>query len=417
MRDLVKRFYTKLKRETFFSNFLNLSTIQLSNALLLIIIYPVLTRIVGLEVFGLTMVANTFAGLVGIIVNYGTNQSGIIDITSNKTNKPELSKAFFNVLAVRLALFAAFLIIFIAAGFLEISNYSFYILSIPLIIAEVINPLFFFVGIEKLFTYNLYNLLSKIISLITIILFVKGPPEAPWINFYIGTISICAYLSLIILNITRSTLFITLPRKSEFVALLKNNSFLLINNVSVHLQQSVMVFVMAKWGQPTWLGAYTLCDKIIWSSRIFIISISNAIYPKAIQIYNHSVEEWELYREKMKKYLGLIFFLGSVILSFSASFCVWLIVGESNNTAVSFLRVMAFAPTVAALNSLNVLDLLLKNNNKTISNIALALLTLAVVSAVALVKGPVNLIGAYSVIVEFGALMMYQYFIKKSAFK
>ena len=91
MKELITGTFLKLKKTKILSNFINLSSIQLSNALLMILLYPIITRSVGLEAFGLIMLANAFAGLLGIVVNFGTSQSGIKDVAVHKSDpaKPQ----------------------------------------------------------------------------------------------------------------------------------------------------------------------------------------------------------------------------------------------------------------------------------------------------------------------------------------
>jgi hypothetical protein len=89
---------------------------------------------------------------------------------------------------------------------------------------------------------------------------------------------------------------------------------------------------------------------------------------------------------------------------------VQLLTGEPNDIAVTFLRVMAFLPTLAALNSLNVLQLLIKNDNRAIFRIAVIVLLLAFGAAGLLVfSSQYRLFGTYTLIVEVGALLLYEY--------
>src|SRR5690606_17273924 len=135
----------------------------------------------------------------------------------------------------------------------------------------------------------------------------------------------------------------------------------------------LMVFALAKWGTPLWLGAYSLCDKIIWSIRMMIISVSSAVYPKAAQLHQQSPKLWKAYMRRMKLLLALLFSFGSFLLFITPNFFVYIISGEHNEMAAGFLRIMAFVPVVAALNSLNVVDLLIKNNTRSIFNISIIL--------------------------------------------
>ena len=376
MKHLILNSFKRLKETNILSNFLNLGSIQLSNVLLLILIYPIITRIIGIEEFGYVMLANTFAGLSAIVINYGTNQSGIRDIATSITDNKKLSTVFYTTLWIRVLIFIIFSLLLLSLQWFNIRYYSFIILAVPIVIAEVINPLFFYNGTENLRLYNIANLIAKILIILLVLLFIKGPQDSEWTNFIMGMVSTLVYSVLMIFAAVKHKLSFRFPQKNELYTIGKENFYLTINNISVHLQQSLMIFAIAKWGSPAWLGAYTLCDKVIWSSRILIISVSNAIYPKAAQLYQEKTKLWSVYRLRMKKLVTMLFLLLSLVLFIFPEFIIFILAGEQNETAVIFLRVMAIVPTIAALNCLNVLDLLLKNNIISIFRIAVILMVI-----------------------------------------
>ncbi|WP_316737848.1 oligosaccharide flippase family protein [Pedobacter aquatilis] len=415
MKQVLANFISGLKETKIVSNFLNLSSIQISNTLLILLIYPIITRIVGIENFGMVMLANTFSGLSSIIINYGTNQSGVRDVATYSTNKIALDKVFSNTIWIRILIFAGYLLLLFILQWAQIRYYSFIILSTPIVLAEVLNPLFFFLGAEKLKLYNIANLISKIVIILAVVIFIKGAKDSEWVNFIIGLATTLTYSLLLILLIKNQQLNFQFPDKKVITKIAKDNFFLTINNISVHLQQSLMVFALAKWGTPLWLGAYSLCDKVISSSRILIISVSNAIYPKAAQIFADSTEAWKTYKGKMSKLIAGMFFLLSLTLFIMPGFVVQLLSGEHNQDAINFLRLMAFVPFLAALNVLNVLDLLLKNNTLAIFRIAIVLLAIsAITSWILVTQGLHNWFGLYTVLIDGCALIMYEYAIKKS---
>ena len=345
--------------------------------LLLLLMYPIITRIIGINDLGMVMLANTFSGLSGIIINYGTNQSGIRDVATNSNNPKALNIVLNNTLWIRILIFFAYSIFVFILFWANIRYYTYIVLSIPLVLAEVLNPLFFYLGIEKLKLYNIANLISKVLIIALIILFIKGPQDSEWVNFIMGMASVATFGTLLVYVFKKYKLSFTRPQKTELSKITKDNFFLTINNISVHLQQSLMIFALAKWGNPTWLGAYSLCDKVVGSSRILIISVSNAIYPNAAQLFKDGPQTWIAYKNKMKKIIAAAFFLLSLGLFILPGFVIQLLSGEQNQTAIDFLRIMAFVPTIAALNVLNVLDLLLKNDTLSIFRIALILLVIS----------------------------------------
>lgn len=406
---------TRITKTPAFTNFLNLGLIQLSNMLLQVLMFPVITRIVGIEPFGMVMLASTFAGLIGIIINFGTNQSGVKHIAVYKNDPKALSSAFSNTFCIRAAIFAIFLLFFFLMQWAEIRYYSFLVFALPLVLAEVLNPLFFFLGYERLKVYNVSNLVSKFVILTLIISFVNGPADAKWVNFIMGSVTSLTFAGLILHAARNFGVTFRKPAGSDLLKLGKENFYLTGNNLSVYLQQSLMIFALAKWGSPAWLGAYSLCDKVIWSVKLLIMTVSNAVYPKAASLYHEGRRSWKTFMAAMKVRITVVFSLISLLLFVFADFVIEILSGEPNGAAVIFLRLMAFLPAIAALNSLNVLNLLIRNANRSIFRIGLVMLIAAAATAVLLVSsGQFRLFGAYTLIIELGALLMYEYTIKQA---
>ncbi len=415
MKQYLKNAYQKLRETNIITNFLNLSSIQISNTLLLILIIPIITRIIGIEEFGIIMFASRFSQLAGAVVNYGTNQSGIRDIAANIKNPDKLSNVFYNTFWIRIIIFFIFMLFLIILKAFNIKYYSYLLLSVPMVLAEVLNPLFFFIGTERLKVFNIINLVSNVVSILLLILFVKSPQESGWVNFILGGVNVFIYLGLLIYAKSQFKLLFYLPFKDELIKIGKDNFYITINNISVQLQQSIMIFALTKWENTLLLGAYSLCDRIIGQCRNLLITISNAVYPSTVQLYQKSVGLWNIYRKKTKYLVASIFFLGSILLYFLADFIIYTLTKQHNTIAIVILKTMAIVPTISALNFLNVLDLLLKNKTIYIFRIAIILLVISVLSAFALLSsGHLMFIGTFTLIVETSGWLMYEYFVKKT---
>jgi hypothetical protein len=88
------------------------------------------------------------------------------------------------------------------------------------------------------------------------------------------------------------------------------------------IQQSVSTpatvlfsFPIIIYCEPAGIGAYSLCDKIIWASRLLISSFSSAVYPKSTLMYRTSPQSWKLYkRKRLNILLAIVFSLGGLFL-------------------------------------------------------------------------------------------------------
>ncbi len=401
-----------LLKTSMFSNFLNLGSIQVSNAVIMILLYPILARKVGLEAFGEAMVANASAGLVGIIVNFGTSQSGIKEVATHKDNREELSAIFYSTLLIRTLLCLTLISGFLVYYYLGFHVNRYFIYAIPLVLAEILNPLFIYLGKENLSVYNALNLLAKIFMIILAMIVIKGFEEAPWINFILGSVHFTIYLFLLIRAGISSHLAFRLPSITRFAEILKNNFYLVGNNLSVQLQQSLMLLILARWGNVAWVGPYSLCDKITWSGRLLIISVCNSVYPKAASIFQADPELFKLFKQKIRRMLFIVFTSFAIFLIMFASPLVHLIAGHEDLNAIFLLRIMALLQVLAAVNSFNVIELLIRGSNLYIFRIAIILLVVASILAFGIAYSHnLFLLGSYALIVELSALFMYEYVI------
>ncbi|RYY06605.1 MAG: hypothetical protein EOP43_05835, partial [Sphingobacteriaceae bacterium] len=358
MKQQITDSYKKLRATNIISNFINLSSIQLSNTLLVILTIPIITRLVGIEEFGIIMFASRFSQLAGGIINYGTGQSGVRDVAANINDNKKLRTVFYNTLWIRLIIFSLFAVVLFVLYKLEIQYFIYILLALTMVLAEVLNPLFFFIGAEKLKVFNLANLACNLVTILLIITFIKGPEDAGLVNLILGGANAITYGGLLIYIISTFNLPFAFPLKTDLFKIGRENFYLTTNNISVQLQQSIIIFALTRFEVTAILGAYSLCDRIIGQCRNLLITISNAIYPNSVHLYNQDVALWNVYRKKMKYLIAGLFFCGSIVLFAFADFIIYTLSKEHNLTAVIFLKTMALVPVISALNVLNVLDLL-----------------------------------------------------------
>jgi O-antigen/teichoic acid export membrane protein len=415
LKQRIKDSYARLRATNILSNFLNLSSIQISNILLLLITIRIIAGNVGIEAYGMVMFANSFSLLAGTVINYGTGQSGIKDTAFHRSDQSRLSTIFYNTLAIRIIIFIIFLAGMAFYALLQLNHYFYLLLALPIVLAEVLNPLCFFIGIEKIRIFNICNLISNIGAVIVIYIFINKPADAPWVNFILGVGNVLTYLCLLFYLSRRLKLNFKLPTRTDLLTISKANFYLTANNISANLQQSVMIFALTA-ANSNLLGAYSLSNRVISQCRNLLNTVTNAVYPNAVNLFKQNVAAWNEYRKKSKYLFAGIFLAGAILIFILADLIIFILSKQHNADAVLILRVMAFVPVISALNVFSVLDMLLKNKNIYLFNVAIALACVAALVAF----GAANLnnrllIGSFTLIVEICALAMYEYIITKPA--
>lgn len=398
-------------------SFLNLSFIQGVNVLVQLLLIPIISRAVGLSVFGSIMLATSYATLFSILVNYGSSQSGVKDVALFQHQPKELFQKCYPIYFTRILLFligiGITLLLYQIQGWGERAQYLLF--AQVLVLSEVLNPLFFFVGIQRLLLYNIVNLICRLISVVLILVFIHNPADGIWVNFLLGMPTVVGYGGLCIYLIRKYQLVHFHFSFSSLKHYIQQNFFLTGNNISVQLQQSIFLFAISGMNDPLLLGAYSLCDKFVWSFRMLIISFFNVFYPRAAMLYRESPERWKEMKKKLSKALWILFGITGILLFITADEIVRLVTGDSNELSALFIRSICIVPLIAGLNSLNVADLLLRDRYAAIFRIALVLLAISMIIAFSLLKwGNSALFGYFPMLVEIFSIPLYLYFIKQA---
>ncbi|MDO9156115.1 MAG: hypothetical protein Q7U17_04530, partial [Sediminibacterium sp.] len=346
--------------------------------------------------------------------NYGTNQSGIKDIALVKDNNTLLSQLFFTIYHTRFLLCSLSVLIILALYWVDIPYINYILFALPIILAETINPIFFFTGIEKLTLYNTSNLLAKISSALMIIFLFKPDAGAYWINFYLGMGNLIFYCIVFFYAIFHYQIKWQPIAYKRVKNILKENSYLISNNITVHIQQSFFLFVLQGFSNPTILGAYSLGDKVISSVRMLIVAFTYAIYPNVAIQYKVDKANWIHYKNKMNRWLGISFILFAMGLFFGADLIVQLLTGTQNQLSSTYIKTVSLVPLFMALNTLNMIEFLIKNQYKKLfyCSVGLFLFSLLTGSFFILFIEPTQF-GFYTLFIEIAAIVIVLFVAKK----
>jgi len=414
LRSTINNYYSKLRSTNILSNFFNLSSIQVSNILLLVITIRIITERYGTDGYGLVSLAYTVLMFAGTVIGYGTIQSGVRDTAYHINDSESLSIVIYKALGIRAVLFLLFCLVLPAYYWFDPSNYNYLWFALPLALAEVVNPLSFFIGVEKVKIFNIFNLIGNFFAVAIIFIFVRGANNAMWVNFVLGTANVITYAGLLWYLHKRFRLRLYLPSSNDLLAIGKNNFSLTLNNISANLQQSVIIFALGFFNSP-FLGAYSISNRVIGQCRNAFNIVSNAVYPKAVAIYKLSEEQWAAFRKKMKNIFGLVASGGAIAIFVMADLIVFILTKTHDPDTILILRIMAFVPIISSFNVFSMLDLLLKQKRRNIFNIAIVLTGVAVFAAFASVyAGNIYMIAAFTIIMEGTAWLMYEYVIKQT---
>ena len=157
-------------------NFLSLGALQIVGYIIPLINLPYLSRILGVEKFGLVFFAFAFMQYFIMLTDYGFGLSATREIAINRHNSNNISNIFSAVTFIKFCLLIiSFLVLCIMIIFIPKlhQNWLIFILSFLMVVGNAIYPVWFFQGMERMKYITFLNILAKIIFLVLIFIFVK----------------------------------------------------------------------------------------------------------------------------------------------------------------------------------------------------------------------------------------------------
>ena len=272
-------------------NFSYLSILQVFNLILPLITYPYLIRVLGKEIYGGIVFAQAVIGYFAILVGYGFNISATKSISIYKSNKEKISEIVSSILIIKaILLVISFLILYLLLMITDSFglNAKLFYLSMYLCINELIFPVCYFQGIEKMKFTTLFNLISRLIFLGLIFIFITNEKDyllVPLING-IG-ITLAGITSLYVVFFIHKVRFRWQKTSTLWYYFVDSSSLFLSNAMVLVKERSNIVFI-GFFLSMSEVAFYDLVLKISSILRTPFMTIRDAIFPNIAESQNKS---------------------------------------------------------------------------------------------------------------------------------
>lgn len=162
-----------------------------------LLITPYIIFICGLDKLGIIAIGQSFAYIFIVVVDYSSYIVGVKEISINRKDNPLLESLFKTIYvtkAVLLLLVALVSVLLIyAVPYFREEKVTFFF-SFTIIIAQFLNPTWFFQGVENFKWITIINVLSKMIYILGVLLLVRTQSDYVFANLWMGLGSIIANL-------------------------------------------------------------------------------------------------------------------------------------------------------------------------------------------------------------------------------
>ncbi|MBA2858831.1 PST family polysaccharide transporter [Methanococcus maripaludis] len=282
---MIKTIQNYLKNEEYkrlFDNFMSLMTLQGLNYILPLITFPYLVRVLGPEKFGLVSFASAFIGYFVIITDYGFNLSATREIALNRENNEKLSEIFSSVMTIKfmLMILSFFLMLLVVFSFDKFrSDWKIYVFTFGMVFGNVLFPVWFFQGIEKMRFITYLNILSKVIF--TILIFILVTDQYDY--YYVPILNSLGYttagtLAIIIIS-SKFKIKYFLPTKGKIYEQLTSGYYIFLSQLKISLFSNSNIFILGLLCGNASVAYFSAAETLIRVLAMMQIPVVNAIFP------------------------------------------------------------------------------------------------------------------------------------------
>lgn len=267
---------------TLISNFSYLFILQVFNLLLPFLTFWYLIRVLGPEVYGLTVLAQSLVAYFVIFINFGFNISATKDIAIFRSNQSLISEITSSVLFIK---FALLLISMIIVGVISITipsvraHADLYLLSFGVCVYEAFFPVWYFQGVEKMKYITFLSVFSKLIFTLLIFSFVQSEEDFLLVPLFNSIGGIFAVIFSFYLLSVKEKIRFKKPSKTKILYLTKRSMpFFFSRSAIVFISKTNMILIGYFLGLKE-VAYFDFSSKIVEILKLPFNLINQAVYP------------------------------------------------------------------------------------------------------------------------------------------
>lgn len=288
-------------------NFASLSFLQIFNMLIPLFTTPYLVRVLGVENFGLITFAVSISMYFHIITNFGFDISIPRKIANNRDDFNKVSELFFTVITIKIILmFISFLFFALLIFLIDRLNqdYFIYFLSFGVVLGNVLFPVWFFQGVEKMKYISSINIITRSFFTLMIFVVVNDTDDIIYVPLLNSIGHIVAGIYSLILIYRKFPMIFKFPTKNNLLTELKDSFEVFISRISNKGSRFFAITIIGLSFGNYILGLYTIVEKLYYAFLSIAGVVSQTIYPYMCRTRN------------------LVFFKKILIIVISTSFIV-----------------------------------------------------------------------------------------------
>ena len=356
-------------------NFISFSLFKVIDAVIPLIIILYLIHVVGTDNYGIYAFAYALVFYLLNIVQYGFSLSAVRLIAVNRDDANKVNKIYNSVFTTQLYLSIVVLgILYLLITFIPKFNdhASVYYFFSLIIIGELLFPIWFFLGMEKMRFITIVNLVAKSSFAFLTFILIKDASDYVYISLYHSLGFLISGVIAQIFIFSTFKIKLKLAPLTEVKELLKDGLSSFLTLVTPTIYSNTSIFLVGIFGIPAYVSYMEIGSKISGAFGVLNRVLTQVLYP----FVNRN-------KDVMKKLNYLFVSVGlilSLLMFFTSEYLITLWLNQPNPEIIKVVKYLSPSPLlVSIISAYGVNGLMVKNQDR------LYLITVVIGSVVGLI--------------------------------
>lgn len=399
------------------SNIFGLFLVHGVGLVLLFAAIPHLTRVFGPEGWGQIVFVQVVINYLCWVSNWGFYLGGTKSISVHRDCPIKTSELFSHIWSAQVLL-ACVGSIFLAVTVLSVPYFkgdaSLFLFGILIICGNVLMPLWYINGLEKVVSSALAQMAVKGLALPFIFIFINSPDDHYKYFLIYGLSTICVGIFTLFWMYVKLEVRFQIPKLQLVFDSIRAHFRLFASSIFLSLNTLIVIICMKFYGGDAMLGYFNLVDRIRNGAIQVLHPISNALFPRMGYLFANNKQA----ARKLAISIGIIMIVSSSLLGLAlyifADKIVGILGGAEFDQSITLLKVLSISPLISTLFAFLVNQIAIPSGNDRIYFLAtwISVVLSALVVFPTLVYFGLIGVGIITLIVDAFALVFIGYFLK-----
>ena len=329
-------------------NMTALGVLQIANYLIPLLVLPVVSRVLGVTLFGTVGYAQNIVSYLTLLVNFGFEYSATRQIALAGDDKEKKRQLFWAVITAKTGLLVlSFVILAFLPLFVErvACDPQLYIYTALTNIGIVFFPTWYLQGEQQMDKMAWANFFTKLLGALLVIAIVREASMYRWYPLLLSVSSIFVGIGAMIYVVRHFEIGKYVCTREAMKEVLWAGAPIFINNVFISLYTTVNMTLLGGFATDEMIGYFSAAQRLIIAlNMVVVLPVSTAVYPEMSRRFEASRAEGMQFFQRVLVYAGLAAAVVSLGTFVVAPMAIPIIYGAGYETAIEVLRWLSPLP-------------------------------------------------------------------------